>query len=283
MWSELGNSKLSRVVVKSRNFGSRVKTTVTTKSLTARERVCLEFLKMWLDSMHDWLAITTGEDEEWFVADPATPSWVYIAAGKLNKTIFASVNSVLGEAVISPYRVGYALGLMKWGNSSINMKVPPEVAKAARKIRLARKARREMNKMIQDFSIRVQILVRHKGRIRPGFHREIKMANSLAKKYSGREESDFHRGLADGLRGVGREAPGDRSTDATDIYLLLVIWWRFVARLSSVTALHKLVIACLGPARAGEKKRTSKICQRIGLKLSGRGRPRKNATRATPA
>lgn len=225
--------------------------------------------------MRDWFAIVSSTEDYPVQAAGDSPAWVHVAVARIDKSLFAPPNAILGDAVANPYRVGYALGLMKWGKASLDIKTPPEVRNAIKGVRLARRARKEMIRMCQDFLINVQIIAKRNGRLEIAGAREIKMANSLARKYSGRDESDFHRGLSDGLRGLGRGAPGDRSTDATDVYLLLVIWWRFVARLSSVTQLHNLAVRCLGPARAGEKKRIEKLCQRIGLTFRKRGRPKK--------
>lgn len=108
------------------------------------------------------------------------------------------------------------------------------------------------------------------------------MASRLTAKYSGHEASEFHRGLSSGLQGVGHGVPGDRSNHATDVYLALLVWWRFIPRLGSVTLLHRWLGQVLGPARAGDRKRTEKICERIGLKFRDRGRPRINPTLALP-
>lgn len=64
------------------------------------------------------------------------------------------------------------------------------------------------------------------------------------------------------------------------MYLVLVIWWRFIADCQSIAQLHAWLTRVLGPNRAGHLKRTEKICQRLGLKLKGRGRPRKIQTPA---
>lgn len=253
---------------------------VTAKALTPIEEAHLATIKLWLDSMRDWLAFVS-RDDELIVVDSKAPLWVEVCAKRIDTTLLAPVTAVLGgDSTLTPYRLGYALGLMKWGNSRINSKVPPELKAAVRGIRLAKKARRKLVRMCEDFFISVQILVRRNGKLKDYAHRELSHAKRLSRKYTGRDESDFHRGLSDGLRGVGRDVPGDRSTDATDVYLLLVMWWRFVVRFASVSQFHIFVVRCLGPLRAGDKKRTEKICQRIGLRFRGRGRPRKIQTLA---
>jgi hypothetical protein len=246
---------------------------MTTKQLTPTEEAHLETIKMWLDSMRDWFAFASKDDDEVIVVDGLAPDWVRVCAKRIDGSLFAPVNAVLGEGKLTPYRLGYALGLMKWGSKSMHSKPPPEVKLAVKGIRLSRKARRQLVRMCEDFFISVQIAVRKKGRLQFSGQPEMQYAERLAKKYTGLDESEFHRGLSDGLRGVGKDTPGDRSTNATDVYLMLVIWWRFIVRLPSVTQLHVLITKCLGPARAGERKRVEKICERIGLTLREVGRP----------
>jgi hypothetical protein len=90
--------------------------------------------------------------------------------------------------------------------------------------------------------------------------------------------ADYHEGNAAGLRGLGRMARGDKSTDATPVHLTLGLWWRFVKGFTSVTELHRWLDRMLGAKVVGSKKRVEKICERLGLKFRGRGAPRRNPT-----
>lgn len=63
-------------------------------------------------------------------------------------------------------------------------------------------------------------------------------------------------------------------SSAFEIYLYMVWHWQAIANLNSVRELHDLLLKQLGPQRAGELKRTEKICQRIGLHYRKAGRPR---------
>lgn len=251
--------------------------------LTEAEQAHLATLTLWLDSMRDWFALILRDEDPVLVLSPDVPPWVLVCAQRLDRSIFAQPNAVLAVPGLSPYAAGYALGLMRWGAFSFKARAPREVRAAIKKIRLSKKARRRFVRMWQDFLIDVQILVRKHGRLRSNFARELRALARITGRYSGHDESEFHRGLSAGLHGLGPDSPGDRSNDATEVYLLLVIWWRFVVRFDSVTVLHAWLTRTLGPARAGERKRTEKICQRIGLRFRERGRPRKNPTPALPA
>jgi len=253
---------------------------LTTRPLTPAEAKHIETIALWLDSMRDWLALQAADPDQPLPLDTAAPGWVKNCVARLDHTIFAPVQANLPEAVPTPYRVGYAFGLMKWGTGGLTGKIPREVRLAVKKIRLSKKARRQVVRLWQDFLISAQILTRKNGRLQPAYLREINLAARAAQKYTGPDESEFHRGVATGLRGLGRDVPGDRSTDATNIHLLLVLWWRFVVRFESVTQLHAWLTRIFGPALAGDRKRTEKICQRIKLRFRERGRPRKNPTPA---
>jgi hypothetical protein len=256
---------------------------VAAKTLTDVDRAHLAIIALWLDSLRGWFALMAAEGNEPIAVDAAAPDWVRICASRLDRTLFAPANVALDAPVLTPYRAGYCLGLMRWGTNQLNIKVPREVRDAVKKIRLSKKARRQVVRLWQDFLISVQILVRKNGRVQTACQRELNQLVRLTKKYTGPDEWEFHRGLSSGLRGFGNGAPGDRSNHATDVYLALVVWWRFVVRFASVTVLHAWLTRLLGPARAGERKRTEKICERIGLKFRPRGRPRKNPTPALPA
>lgn len=69
---------------------------------------------------------------------------------------------------------------------------------------------------------------------------------------------------------------GDMGNTTFEIYLFMLLFWGFVDRLESVSQLHQVFVKVFGPHRAGDLKRTEKICQRIGLRYRNRGRPRKS-------
>jgi hypothetical protein len=63
-------------------------------------------------------------------------------------------------------------------------------------------------------------------------------------------------------------------TTAFEVYLFMLWHWRQIEELNSVRELHDLLSTHLGKQRAGELKRTEKICQRIGLHFRKPGRPK---------
>jgi len=76
-------------------------------------------------------------------------------------------------------------------------------------------------------------------------------------------------------RKPARLKPGDIGSTNFEIYMFLIVRWRTVVQLKSVSDLHQLLRKVIGEQRAGDLKRIEKICQRIGLHLRKPGRPKK--------
>ena len=90
------------------------------------------------------------------------------------------------------------------------------------------------------------------------------------------EQIQFFDGLSAGRKGPSGTSNGMLAeTDASDIYLLLILHWRRIFNFSSMTELHRFLTCCLGRNRVGDKKRVEQLCARVGLRFRGRGRPRK--------
>jgi hypothetical protein len=93
------------------------------------------------------------------------------------------------------------------------------------------------------------------------------------------EHAEFHRGYFEAL---GKElfdeqgnAAHEKLTSTTNIYMLMVVYWRWVRQLPSIPALHRFLCAVLGERQVGDIARTKGICRRFGIRLAPRGRPRK--------
>lgn len=68
------------------------------------------------------------------------------------------------------------------------------------------------------------------------------------------------------------------------IAYVMVLMWRDIARLESVAQLHQLLSAAAKPMGIViTLKRVEKLCQRIGLKFKGRGRPKRKIQTNPPA
>jgi hypothetical protein len=73
-----------------------------------------------------------------------------------------------------------------------------------------------------------------------------------------------------------RLKPGDIGSTNFEIYIFLIVYWRSIEQLKSVSELHQLLRKVLGEQRTGDLKRIEKICQRIGLHFRKPGRPKKS-------
>lgn len=229
--------------------------------------------------MMDWFALEDVKDGG---VAPDVPPWVERLHARLESTYYAPANTVLGSGEFTPYRTGYALGLVVWGSEQMAVKLPPEVQAIHKGLRLSRRGRKIVREKWTAFLLRAGFLERKGSRYILGVVQPMRRLKKMAEEYSAKESAEYHQGYADGLRGLGQGTPGDRSTLATDIYFALMIWWRFVPRLGSVAALHKWLSRVLTPAKVGELKRVEKLTQRLGLRFRSRGRPKKIQTPALP-
>jgi len=76
---------------------------------------------------------------------------------------------------------------------------------------------------------------------------------------------------------------GDFGNTTFAIYHFMLINWRVVDRLDSVSSLHELLRKHIGEYRTGDLKRVEKICQRIGLHYRKPGRPKRPRNIQTPS
>jgi hypothetical protein len=67
---------------------------------------------------------------------------------------------------------------------------------------------------------------------------------------------------------------GSFGNSAFEIYNFMLLYWRIIARLDSVHQLHQVLVKVFDH-RAGDLKRTEKMCQRIQLTYRKAGRPKK--------
>jgi hypothetical protein len=76
---------------------------------------------------------------------------------------------------------------------------------------------------------------------------------------------------------------GEMGSTSFEIYIFLLLFWRFVNQLKSVSQLHQVLVKIFSAHRVGDLKRIEKICQRIGLHYRKPGRPKKAEIIQTPA
>lgn len=107
-----------------------------------------------------------------------------------------------------------------------------------------------------------------------GLRRFTKRALAMSVDQEYHVMRDFLRGFSLGFREMplGHRGTGDRRD--TDTYLLLLFVRPWLKVCPSVTELHQLIVRIQGSIAAGDKSRTEKICQRLGLRFGKRGRPK---------
>lgn len=238
------------------------------------EDAVIAWIKQHFDSVADVLEITTDAMWDERTANKNLPRWVRTVGLRLKDTLFAPVSGALGEVNFTPYRTGYAVGVMEWGAARLR-----EVAKTPVKggKKLSPRANRKISKIVESFFLRGGEMTRAELNRSEFIPPDFKAHVRKVQRESVINASDFHRGLSDGLRGVGPDAPEDRSDLATDIYVMMAFFWRDVEKFHSVTQLHNwLRIALPVTVREGDRDRIAKICQRIGLTFRERGRPKKS-------
>lgn len=228
----------------------------------------------WLKSLADAMSLSFDFLNDDSGSQPEVPDWVRAVNRRLDETLYSPVHDALDELKLTPYRLGYALGLIEWGSRQAEIKSDELLSVRLPRMRISTRLRRRLGNRFESFLVEV------------GFHKPHSKSAYIPQKAKfcirrieigpTEDASAFHQGKMDGLKGVGRGSLNDKTDQATDIYFLLVMSWRFVSRMQSVTELHEFLIRFLGAARVGERKRVEKICERMGIRFRARGRPRKS-------
>ncbi len=118
--------------------------------------------------------------------------------------------------------------------------------------------------------------------IRAKLQEQILEALCCVLAQSDKEQADFFAAYSKALRcgSITEDGKGVAETTRTPAYKLIAILgpsmkeqWR------TISDVHKLLVRLLGRERAGDLKRTEKICAFLGLKLGPSGRPPKSRTK----
>lgn len=92
-----------------------------------------------------------------------------------------------------------------------------------------------------------------------------------------KEAVEFFRGFTGGIGNPGaRNGKPTANTSATPIYTIIALRWPDIRMLRSLIELRAfLITAGIPESLVGPQKRLEKLCQRIGLRLASRGRPKR--------
>ncbi len=242
-----------------------------------RERIVIGWLQEFLNSVFEMCVVSTPPMREEVCSRETVnvPAWVENIGQRFRTTLFSPPNRALSGNSGDHYEMGYSMGIAEWGFERMKKLRSTVPAQLRGRLKLTAGGRRRVGKVCEDYLIRCG----YPGPGTPGSRYIPRKIESWLRHSSVPEKSRIHRGQADGLKGMGPGSEANRSTDATDAYLLMVLNWRRVEKMNR-TELHRMLIRWLGP-RAGDLDRTRKLCQRIGFRGGKRGRPKKNRTLAT--
>jgi hypothetical protein len=213
----------------------------------------------------DWL---TGEFDRianfaspmWPIPD-ATEDWEKRLEERITAALYPRLN-VTPEMKLTPERLGYFLGSTDvravWFRNIMNGDFGPEVKSEVTP---------EEEKAVLDWARQFELYF-------DGLRRFTKRALAMSVDQEYEVMRDFLKGFARGFSEMpfGHRGTGDRRD--TDTYLLLLFFRPWLKVCPSVTELHELIVRVQGSIAAGDKSRTEKICQRLGLRFGKRGRPK---------
>lgn len=117
----------------------------------------------------------------------------------------------------------------------------------------------------------------------PGMRRLAKIALCSSVDQSYEDMTDFLSEFSKAFAGKPKTlVVGNIGNPTFEIYLFMVMYWRLVGGLKSVSELHSVLVRVFGAHRVGELKRIEKVCQRIGLHYRKPGRPKGTGVIQTP-
>ena len=228
-----------------------------------------------IDSVDDMLALSFKDVEPAYASKVVAPEWVFNCAQRVRKTLFRPVDSAISKPESGAYRVGYGLGLIQWSMEGLRgLKAKGNAVPTNQ--RLPAGLRRRVNGRLKDLLIKYGVV----DSLTTGGSKFIaslpRLMDRRSAKWKGSDAAEFYQGAADGVRGFGVEAPKDGSTTATPVHLQMLVMWRYVQQMDTLSEFHDWLVTTFGQDRAGSLERAKWICNAVGKKFSGRGRPRKN-------
>ena len=267
----------SHFILKSPKFQKRVTTRVTTFSPFhgMTERQILNAHKVGCRSLGAFVRHALDKSGSISTALPEVPAWYKVCFESYWAAAWKAFPSEFSEETMTANKAGYALGYLRWmlhfieemdtKMAQLNWPMPmfsPAIEKQMDAV---------FEKTVFPREICETIELIETGKADEDMQAVSVKLNELP--YS--QAVQFADGQSKGMLGPSGRADGELAeTDATKIYLLLMIFWETIITFQSVAVLHRFLVLLLGRNRVGEKERIGKICERIGLKLRGRGRPK---------
>jgi len=221
----------------------------------------------------DWLRRLVAEFEkiepfspQWDVPDKDCPLWVANVESKFGEASFPAAKLKTSK-VLTPRLLGailgqqcaYAVWLMEWLSAQI------EAANNGTG-RLLTEEEVQKTEAFQDAFVKWYSALRRLAK--------IALCSSVDQSYE--SMSEFLTAYA---QGFAKKPKGNMAADIGGtnfgIYVYLLLYWRSIENFKSVAELHSTLRQVFGEYRTGNLKRIEKICERVGLHLGKRGRPKK--------
>lgn len=204
------------------------------------------------------------------------PPWVEKAGDILFQALMPPVAS--DEAASIPARIGAVLGRVDGLDALLSgeqqLPIPPEVKAEWDKA----EEQLKKTKFPPQFA---KAMAQNERKLEAWWPQRPKRRRILAQVKATVARAPFAESVAfDQAEAMARTLPmdwfsGDWITRDVRLCWLLLIMWRIWERFPSVTALHAYFSRTLKPGQAGDLKSFQKLCRKIGFRLRGRGRPRK--------
>lgn len=210
-----------------------------------------------------------GKSERPIMGAGEYPAWVHSASDRISRAIFSHAHEALESDYSRAYCLGLAVGMVhvsdkKFGELVVN----PLLDEIAREVIVSPEQAQAFAQMLygdEKATVPENSLI--------SLELEEDIATTEAKLNSG-EMEDFHKGALAAARMLNGR---NKANDATDIYIFMVICWRWVETMTSVDELHDALTLFLGRNRIGaDVDRTRQICKRVKKRFRAPGRPRKS-------
>ncbi len=186
------------------------------------------------------------------------PVWVRQCGEKVNRALFPRVYAP-AKSFPSAYGAGVAVGMIVTGRKTASVTLATKFAT------LSAEQRGDIWQRVSGEESAPP------SGITAG---EREQVSEIEAKFTPEQQVDFDQGKAD----AGRMLLGENeTTEATQIYKLMLTFWRFVDELPNTQVLFEFLSATLGQNVVGnDPKRVQQLCRRVGKKFRPPGRPRKN-------
>jgi hypothetical protein len=213
----------------------------------------------WLDQIVEWMDACESKISEPAFLKDEFPEWVK----RLSRELVATLYPVAKLKVGSDWTARELGALLGHQLAYLHALAELPRIRADRVIRnLDRKAVAKARRQLKAFARCYEVAL---GR-----------ALALAGKQTYSDSREFFTAFAQALSRRPEDAAASNfHRTTTRVYWLLLLMWRSVGTMRSVRDLQQTLCRYLDTHVVGDVKRVEKICQRLGLQIAGRGRPRK--------